>query len=227
MSNKLNFHPDQSMLVEFSAGSLQSALSICVSAHLHFCDQCRSELLSLDQLGSQLMSNAEPSDIDESLLDTVMAKIDQAEAALDSTKAAEKTAVNGKSGSFPFSVNKLIESTDHSATWSRLNSSLDIARLKTGQDKFEVALHRLCAGGKAPKHDHQGIEYTVVLKGSLSDERSVYSEGDFLVRQPGDIHQPMGGQNSECICLSALAAPIKLTSPLGFLMKPWLQIRPM
>ena len=227
MSNQINFHPDRSMLVEFSAGTLETALTICVSAHLHFCDQCRSELLSLDQLGSRLMSDAKPSDIDESLLDTVMAKIDEAELAQVNSKGSARAPVNEKPSSFPFSVNKLIESTEHSATWSRLNSSLDIARLKTGQDKFEVALHRLCAGGKAPKHDHQGIEYTVVLKGSLSDERSVYSEGDFLVRQPGDIHQPMGGQNSECICLSALAAPIKLTSPLGFLMKPWLQIQPM
>ena len=83
------------------------------------------------------------------------------------------------------------------------------------------------AGGKTPKHDHHGLEYTVVLKGSFSDENAVYREGDFLVRQPGDVHQPMGAQNGECICLSALSAPIKLTNPLGFLMKPWLRINPM
>jgi putative transcriptional regulator len=71
------------------------------------------------------------------------------------------------------------------------------------------------------------LEYTVVLKGSFSDERAVYREGDFLLRQPGDVHQPMGAQNGECICLSALAAPINLSNPLGFLMKPWLRINPM
>jgi putative transcriptional regulator len=37
----------------------------------------------------------------------------------------------------------------------------------------------------------------------------------------------MGAQNGECICLSALSAPIVPTSPLGFLMKPWLRINPM
>ena len=90
-----------------------------------------------------------------------------------------------------------------------------------------MALHKICAGGKTPKHGHEGLEYTVVLKGSFSDENAVYREGDFLMRQPGDVHQPMGAQNGECICLSALSAPIVPTSPLGFLMKPWLRINPM
>ena len=43
-----------------------------------------------------------------------------------------------------------------------------------------MALHKICAGGKTPKHDHEGLEYTVVLKGSFSDENAVYREGDFL-----------------------------------------------
>ena len=108
-----------------------------------------------------------------------------------------------------------------------MSGSVDVARFKTGQSDYEVALHRICAGGKTPKHDHQGTEFTVVLKGSFSDERAVYNEGDFLVRHPGDVHQPMGAQNGECICLSALDAPIKFTNPLGFLMKPLLRINPM
>ena len=54
-----------------------------------------------------------------------------------------------------------------------------------------------------------------------------YNEGDFIVRNPGDVHQPMGANNGECICLSALEAPIKLTSPFGFLLKPMLNINPM
>jgi putative transcriptional regulator len=221
MNNKLTHHPDNAMLVEFSAGTLPTAAAICVSAHLHFCQKCRDELMRLDQVGSQLMAKAEPADVDDSLLDTVMANIDEADAA-PSKSTAEETD-NG----FPFSVNRLLYNPDHRPIWKRLSGSVDVARFKTGQSDYEVALHRICAGGKTPKHDHQGTEYTVVLKGSFSDERAVYNEGDFLVRQPGDVHQPMGAQIGECICLSALDAPIKLTNPLGFLMKPLLRINPM
>lgn len=225
MTSKLNYHPDKAMLVEFSAGTLETAPSICISAHLHFCEACRTELLSLNEIGAQLMAEATPVPVDdaalESALDAVMAVIDQPQR----VETAVKDQPN-KSG-FPFSISKLIANAESTLTWKRLTSSVDIAQFKTGQKVFEVALHKICAGGKTPKHDHNGVEYTVVLKGSFSDERAVYKEGDFLMRQPGDVHQPMGAQNGECICLSALAAPIKLSNPLGFLMRPWLRINPM
>lgn len=219
MTNSTNHHPDENMLIEFSAGTLGTAASICVSAHLHYCSSCRAKLLRLDQVGSQMMSEAEPIEVADNAFDNLMEKIDTAGQA----KPEEST----PSDDLPFSVNKLISTSLISKNWKRLSSSVDVARFKTGQEEFEVALHKICAGGKTPKHGHEGLEYTVVLKGSFSDENAVYREGDFLLREPGDVHQPMGAQNGECICLSALSAPIVPTSPLGFLMKPWLRINPM
>jgi putative transcriptional regulator len=218
--SSIKHHPSRAMLVDFSAGNLGTAESICVSAHLHFCDQCRNELMRLDQVASQLMTEAEPQTIDEDLFDSVMSKIDALPEAPTKVEIEEKS-------DFPHTVAKLINETESAPNWRRMSSSVDVARFQTGQNKFEVALHRICAGGKTPHHGHNGTEFTVVLKGSFSDEQAVYSEGDFLLRGPGDEHQPMGAQNGECICLSALAAPIKLSSPLGFLMKPWLRINPM
>ena len=218
--SSIKHHPSRAMLVDFSAGNLGTAESICVSAHLHFCDQCRNELMRLDQVASQLMTEAKPQTIDEDLFDSVMSKIDALPEAPTKVEIEEKS-------DFPHTVAKLINETESAPNWRRMSSSVDVARFQTGQNKFEVALHRICAGGKTPHHGHNGTEFTVVLKGSFSDEQAVYSEGDFLLRGPGDEHQPMGAQNGECICLSALAAPIKLSSPLGFLMKPWLRINPM
>jgi len=222
--SKVNHHPESAMLVDFSAGNLNTAPSICVSAHLHFCAKCRSELLRLDQVGSKLMSEAEPIEVGDLLLDSVMAKIDQlpesAEDIVPST--SEMSDVH-----YPLLVNKLITASESTPTWRRMSASVDVAQFTTGQKEYEVALHKICSGGKTPRHDHGGREFTVVLKGSFSDEQAVYNEGDFLQREAGDVHQPMGAQNGECICLSALAAPIKLSNPFGFLMKPWLRINPM
>ena len=229
MINNTHHHPDENMLIEFSAGTLETAASICVSAHLHFCSRCREKLLRLDQVGSQIMSQSSPIEVADNAFDQVMEKIDSTDlsSTVETSPAADTTAKNTIGEGFPFSVKKLINTSLISKNWKRLSSSVDVARFKTGQDNFEVALHKICAGGKTPKHDHRGIEYTVVLKGSFSDENAVYREGDFLIREPGDVHQPMGAQNGECICLSALSAPIVPTSPLGFLMKPWLRINPM
>ena len=221
MSNKQHC-PSAEMLIEFSAGTLETAASICVSAHLHYCKKCRSELLKLNEIGSQLMAQSVPAQVDntESLLATVIDKIDQ-------LPEPEVSKVNQRTGGeLPQAVEKMIDAAPQPPVWRRLSKSLDVKRLISGQNRFEVALHKIHAGGKTPQHDHHGTEYTVVLKGSFSDEHSVYSEGDFIVRKPGDIHQPMGAKNGECICLSALEAPIRLTSRLGFLLKPWLRINP-
>ena len=221
MTKVLNHHPTPEMLVEFSAVTLDTATSICVASHLHFCKCCRDEVARLDEVGSQLMAISSPETIDDALFDKVMAKIDEPQPVAE-TAPAPKTGISG----FPMHVNKLIHKASKTPVWKRLSSSMEEAKLFTGQSKFEVALHKICAGGVTPKHDHRGLEYTVVLKGSFSDESSVYTEGDFIIRQPGDVHQPMGAKNGECICLSAQEAPIKLTSLLGFFLNPWLRINP-
>jgi putative transcriptional regulator len=171
MTTKLNYHPDHAMLVEFAAGTLDTAASICVSAHLHFYEQCRAELLSLNEVGAQLMAEAAPEPVDDSVLDSVMAAIDE-EQPIKAPKAEQPV-----SSSFPFPVSKLISDSATTLTWKRLTASVDIARLKSGQKAYEVALHKICAGGKTPKHDHNGLEYTVVLKVvSLMSVRSTAKE---------------------------------------------------
>jgi putative transcriptional regulator len=220
MSKVLNHHPSIEMLVEFSAGTLDTATSICVASHLHFCASCRAEVARLDQVGAQLMAISSPERVDDSIFEEVMRKIDEGH--------TEEPVVEQNKGIqyFPDLINKLIHDAAETPIWKRLSKSMEEAKLFTGQDKFEVALHKICAGGTTPKHDHRGTEYTVVLKGSFSDEKSVYTEGDFIIREPGDVHQPMGAKNGECICLSAQEAPIKLTSPLGFFLNPWLRVKP-
>jgi putative transcriptional regulator len=221
MSKNPLHHPSTEMLLEFAAGTLDTAASICVAAHLHFCPKCRAELQNLSVIGAQLMAETQSEDVDDALLESVMAKIDAIPA--DVSPPAKESV----SSAYPQCVDKLIQGAKRAPVWKRLSKSVNIARLFTGQDKYEVALHQICAGGKTPKHDHNGTEYTVVLQGCFSDEQSVYNEGDFIVRNPGDVHQPMGANNGDCICLSALEAPIKLTNPFGFFLKPFLRINPM
>ena len=69
MINSTNHHPDENMLIEFSAGTLETAASICVSAHLTLLLQLSStSCLRLDQVGSQIMSQSEPMDVADECL---------------------------------------------------------------------------------------------------------------------------------------------------------------
>ena len=96
MINTTNHHPDENMLIEFSAGTLETAASICVSAHLHFCSRCRTKLLRLDQVGSQIMSQSEPMEVADNAFDQVMEKIDSADL-VSSSKTSSATSASRQS----------------------------------------------------------------------------------------------------------------------------------
>ena len=113
----------------------------------------------------------------------------------------------------------------NSLRWRNLSSSLKVAPISVGETNHELALHKISAGGRAPDHGHNGQEITVVLKGSFSDDDGVYQTGDFLIKEPGESHRPIAAQNEDCICLSVLAAPIKLKG-LKRVFNPFLSFSP-
>ncbi len=204
-------------------------------------------------LFDQAYANAQPQrdkgiQLEENALDKVFAAIDRAESAaapnaeaeadqLASAPAdlaiarAEKLAA-GDSASDCFNeladLGKNVHSllvNDRQFTWEKINRSLSIGRIKIDDPVREVALHRLEAGGKVGNHDHKGREITVVLTGSFSDQDGLYLPGDFLVREPGEDHQPIASKDGSCVCLSVLEAPVKFT---GFsrLINPFLRLKP-
>lgn len=219
MNTPVSHHPKEEMLLEFSAGTLESVPSMCVSVHLHFCERCRAKVSQLHELGAEIFAEQNSISVNDDALDKLFARIDGEQ------PAPEPSNKQDDGSGFPRLVQKLVAKTN-GPKWKKLTSSLDVARLATGQDKFEVALHRICAGGKTHNHSHSGSEYTVVLSGSFSDEDGIYKPGDFLIRRAGESHQPMGAKNGECICFSALESPIRLPGVLGWLMRPFLRLHP-
>ena len=45
----MHLHPEDEIILEYSAGNLEPAISLCVSAHLEHCELCRDKLAKLDQ----------------------------------------------------------------------------------------------------------------------------------------------------------------------------------
>ncbi len=216
------FHPDQSLLIEYASGSLDRARAIGVAVHLEFCPACRAVVQRCNAVGGELLRQ-QASPVSEGLLAATLARIDGGA----ERPAAEVTpTVPAEVASLPTLVQKLVAGTV-GWRWRRLSGSLRTARLRTGQKQYEVSLFRIGAGGRVPMHDHRGEEYTVVLQGGFSDRQGLYQPGDFLFRGPGDVHQPQGLQHEDCVCLSVVSDRIRLRSPLDWLLAPWLRIRPM
>lgn len=213
-------HPDPDLLVEYASGSLSLAPCISITTHLQFCDKCRNSVESLKEIGGEMLASLESEAVSDDLLDRVLNCIEQDEPEAEHRRTITNDTVAAE---LPRYVQELLP--DGELGWKKLSPALRVAPISVGEDRFELALHRIDAGGKTPEHDHRGREITVVLKGSFSDEDGVYQPGDFIVREPGDRHRPYAAQNEECICLSVLEAPIKLTG-IKSVLNPFLSFSP-
>lgn len=221
-----NFHPSDNELLEFSAGNLDWAVSICVAAHLQFCPHCKNKIAQFNRIGGSLLDNVEPAEVEISSFSNLMKRIKSAkpEPKLDEPKVNQELN-SARAKSLPSVVQKLIP-RDKALKWSFVSPALRAAHLETGQDKYEVCFHKIKRGGKVASHDHRGTEITLVLEGSFSDSEGNYSAGDYIVKKPGETHRPMAAQDQDCLCLSVSEAPVRVTGLVGHLVNPFLTIDP-
>ena len=222
----IKHHPSTALLTEYTVGSLSVAPAVSITTHLKYCQQCRDSVGSLKQLGGALLCEAEPAQISNDLLSRTLDRLDADESEMALAEGASEVQefeLSDELKGIPEYLNQFLPR--NGLNWRKLSSSVTVAPISVGETRYELALHKICAGGQTPVHDHNGVEYTVVLKGSFSDEDGMYNEGDFLTREPGDIHRPFASQHEDCICLSVLEAPIRLKG-LGRVLNPFMRFQP-
>jgi len=214
-----NYHPDTRLLNEYSSGTLPLAQSVCVSLHLNYCEQCRRSHQRLQHLGSALFEEMAPQQVDDSLLRTVMSRLDEEPQPLSyQSKPAEDAP--------PPLIQRLMRGDYEDLGWEKVTSDVRISRLRTGDADNEFALYHIRAGASIPKHTHKGTELTLVLEGGFSDDEGHYEVGDFVMRDAEQQHSPTATQDRDCICIGVLDAPIKFTDWKYRMVNPFLKIQP-
>ena len=228
----ITHHPDDNLLTEYASGSLAKALGLIVCAHLQACPHCRKRVEDLNKLGAAILNHSVAEAVQPETFEQLMTRIRNQKtdnAASDNIPMPAELHPTYANDPLLKHVPKIVEKLlprDGKLKWENASGKLKTVRLKTGQQDYEVALQRISSGGKVVEHDHLGLEVTLVLCGSFSDEDGIYSKGDFLVRAPGEIHRPTATQNQDCLCISVVQAPVKVTGILGKLVNPFLSFRP-
>ncbi len=216
-------HPDDILLLDYSAGSLSPPLALATAVHLSYCRSCREQLKKLNAVGGVLLEEATPASLDESTFDQLMSKIDaqpKADLEQNSQPSARAASVNG----YTNPLNRYLTEPLDQLEWIQQTREIGKYDLtdKLKVRGFKVALQKIKAGAKVPTHTHKGTEVTIVLQGSFSDELGVYHQGDFVARDPSHKHSPRAMQNEDCICLTVLDAPLKFTGPFMRLLNPFM-----
>ena len=214
-------HPSVDFLTAHAAGILPVAQSACVSAHLTYCEKCRRSNAQLQAIGGVFFEQLAPTPVSESVLDNVLARLDEPEP----LHFADTASIAKAENSLPGVLRRIINGDFSQLTWKKVTRSLSISHLNTGDTHYEFALYRIGAGGRIPEHDHGGSEMTLVLEGGFSDGQGTYHPGDFVYRKNTDIHAPVAIDDEDCICLAVLDAPLKFTGWQYRWMNPFLQLR--
>jgi putative transcriptional regulator len=98
--------------------------------------------------------------------------------------------------------------------WRSLLPGIRMCRVTN--DAGTDALFLRCRPGKAiPSHTHGGVEAVLVLQGGFHDQNGDYVRGDLAVADSTIDHRPVADGPDECIIFMVLAAPVKLTGPIG------------
>ena len=222
----IQFHPDVRYLTDYTAGSLPASQALCVASHLHYCAHCRETVGSMNKIGGSLFRELEPVSVSESLFDSILENIDEKQDVnIDEDKSKQSSSEASQHNRLPTVVNNFVRGGIESLKWNRIGKGFRYSYLDMQDKQRETSLFFINAGGKIPRHDHGGDELTVVLKGSFSDQEACYRVGDFIVRSKGEKHTPVAAQDEDCLCLSTLEAPIKMTNWFYKLAVPFLKFR--
>ncbi|MBP54184.1 ChrR family anti-sigma-E factor [Marinobacter sp.] len=210
-------HPDTLTLMEFSAGNLSEPHALCIRLHLDQCPHCRSRVDTLDSLGAVMMESQPQVGVSSDMFDSILSRIDSEP---DMTENYISTQAKRMSP-----LQKLLGDDLDALPWKRQLgdvSVLDISERFPGQNE-QVVLQKLAAGGKAPAHTHRGNETTIVLQGAFADQNGVFNQWDFVVLNQEDEHKPVAVGCEDCITLSVLSAPVKLTGTFTRLLNPFIR----
>lgn len=210
----IKHHGSDETLLRLAAGTLKAGPALVVSVHLAGCGTCRDRLARFEALGGAMLEEMPRASLVADLFGRTMERLEHTP-----TPLMERP----RSRQHPALGIELPHAIRHCEVgpWRWLGPGFQWSKVRIpGSPDAKLMLLKGRAGLHLPAHGHTGLEFTQILSGSLSDERGQYLAGDLDEADDGVDHQPIVGDESECICLAAVEGDTRLHGVLGRLLRP-------
>jgi putative transcriptional regulator len=208
----ITHHTPDAMLAAYSSGSLPLPYALVVAAHISLCQECRAALGAHQAAGGAVLDSVGEEDLSEGLKSGILAL-------LDTPVATEPT--YQRSGIFPGPVMEALKGKP--PRWKSLGLGVRQNILRSEREG-SVRLLYIPPGQAVPDHSHNGLELTLVLQGSFSDNTGQFGVGDLEVAGQELEHTPIADVRAPCICLAATDAPLRFKSFVPRLLQPLFRI---
>ncbi|MGA9252065.1 MAG: ChrR family anti-sigma-E factor [Roseobacter sp.] len=217
MSNSINHHLNDAVLMAYAAGTLPEAFNLIVAAHVSLCDTCRAHAESYDALGGEILDDdCSIAVSDDSLADTL---------ALIDGGVVESMAPSSYNASsvLPGPIQSYVGGDLDSVHWKPVGMGVKQAILPTSKEA-SARLLMIPAGTAMPDHGHHGTEMTMVLKGAFQDDDEYFARGDVEIADSDLHHTPVADIHEECVCLAVTDAPLQFDKLLPKIAQRFLRI---
>lgn len=208
----ITHHTPDAMLAAYAAGSLAHPYALVVATHISLCLDCRAAYEAHQNAGGVVLDAINPEAVSEDLKSSIL---DQ----LDADVAPEPTFQ--RMGVYPAPVMQALQGKP--IRWKPLGMGVRQSIL-TSDKQGSARLLYIPPGRAVPDHSHDGLELTLVLQGSFSDDAGRFGVGDLEVADQSVEHTPTADPGAPCICLAATDAPLRFNALLPRLLQPLFRI---
>lgn len=209
---QITHHIPDAMIAAYASGNLAQPFALVVAAHVSLCDDCRASLGAHQAIGGAVLESVDGIALSGSLKDRVLAELD---APIVPEPQYDRNDV------YPHPVMAALEG--QSPKWRSVGMGVRQSILSHSEEGSARLLH-IPPGQAMPDHSHNGLELTLVLQGSFSDETGRFGVGDVEIGDEDLEHTPIADAGLPCICLAATDAPLRFKSFVPRLLQPLFRI---
>lgn len=208
----INHHIPDAMLAAYAAGSLAQPFALVVAAHVSICRDCRAALTAHQAAGGAVLETVGAVAVSSEMKAHLMARLD---------RPHRPEPVQRRAGVYPGPVMAALKG--RAPRWKSLGTGVR-QDILMADNSGSVRLLYIPPGQAVPDHSHGGLEMTLVLQGSFSDQTGRFGVGDVEVAGEDLDHQPVADPGEACICLAATDAPLRFRSFIPRLLQPLFRI---
>lgn len=207
-------HPSPELLARYAAGSLSPAAALVLESHLALCDACAAAHRETLALAGVLLERLSPSELDASLFERTLARLDEKRPAPAPAPARRQPRDLGIRLPAPIAERA-------TSGWRWMGPGMAYARLDVPEDpRTNLVLLKIGAGKRMPTHGHSGEELTLVLQGAFEDEHGRCATGDLAEEDDDTHHTPVVTGEETCICLASIEGRLRPHGLIGRLVSP-------
>ncbi|MBZ0128302.1 MAG: ChrR family anti-sigma-E factor [Rhodobacteraceae bacterium] len=208
----INHHTPDAMLAAYATGNLPQPYALVVAAHISLCLDCRASYEAHLAAGGAVLETCATEAVSDGLKSSILDR-------LDTPYTPEPT--YQRMGVYPAPVMQALKGK--AIRWKSLGLGVRQSILSSDQNGSARLLF-IPSGQAVPEHSHNGLELTLVLQGSFSDDTGRFGVGDLEVADQALEHTPTADPGPPCICLAATDAPLRFNTFLPRLLQPLFRI---